>query len=247
MIEPLLAVRGLTAKFGAKRVLADIDLSIGRGEWFCLLGPNGSGKTTLLRCVSGRLTPSTGTVQIGGHSILKAPERAKRLLGYAHPPEQLPALLTGDQCLEVYAAARDLPDIGREILVLVDRFRLAAALDQRVDTYSLGMRQKLSALLALIGDPALIVLDEAFNGLDLRSALILKSDLQERVASHRSAVLLATHALDFVLRHATRAGLLLDGRLVKTWDGDELEALRMDGSGALETAFADAARANAAV
>jgi ABC-2 type transport system ATP-binding protein len=242
MIEPLLAVRGLTAKFGAKRVLADIDLSIGRGEWFCLLGPNGSGKTTLLRCVSGQLTPSAGTVQIGGHSILKAPERAKRLLGYAHPPEQLPALLTGDQCLEVYAAAHDLPDIGREILHLADRFRLTAALDQRVDTYSLGMRQKLSALLALIGDPALIVLDEAFNGLDPRSALILKSDLQERVASHRSAVLLATHALDFVLRHASRAALLLDGRLVKTWDIDELEALQIDGAGALESAFADAAR-----
>lgn len=247
MIEPLLAVRGLTAKFGAKRVLADIDLSIGPGEWFCLLGPNGSGKTTLLRCVSGQLTPSAGTVQIGGRSVLEAPERAKRLLGYAHPPEQLPALLTGDQCLEVYAAAHDLPDIGREILDLADRFRLTAELDQRVDTYSLGMRQKLSALLALIGDPALIVLDEAFNGLDPRSALILKNDLQERVASHRSSVLLATHALDFVLRHATRTALLLDGRLVKTWDGDELEALRMDGSGALETAFADAARANAAV
>jgi ABC-2 type transport system ATP-binding protein len=149
MTEPVLAIRNLTANYGAKRVLAVIDLSIVRGEWFTLLGPNGSGKTTLLRCVSGQLTPAAGTVQIGGQSVLNAPRRAKRLLGYAHPPERLPGLLTGRQCLEVYAAAHDLPDIGNDILDLAGKFRMAAALDQLVDTYSLGVRQKLSALLVL--------------------------------------------------------------------------------------------------
>ncbi len=241
MIEPVLAVRDLAVRYGAKRVLTGVDLSIVRGEWFSLLGPNGSGKTTLLRCVSGQITPVAGSVSIDGLSILKAPHSAKRVLGYAHPPEALPGLLTGRQCLEVYAAAHDLVDIGSGILDLAAELRLAPLLDQWVAGYSLGTRQKLSILLALIGDPALVVLDEAFNGLDPASALVLRRALQERVASRRCAVLLATHALDAVVRHATRAGLLLEGELVRTWDRDQLHAMR-DEPGALEAALAQAAR-----
>jgi ABC-2 type transport system ATP-binding protein len=140
----------------------------------------------------------------------------------------------------VYAAAHNLPDIGGGILGLAAKLRLATALDQWVNTYSLGMRQKLSILLALIGNPALIVLDEAFNGLDPASALVLKRDLHERIANRCSAVLLATHALDIVLRHATRAALLMDGGLIKTWERDQLEAVRGGEPGALESALAKA-------
>jgi ABC-2 type transport system ATP-binding protein len=240
MTEPILAVRNLTVRFGAKQVLTGVDLSLVRGDWFFLLGPNGSGKTTLLRCVSGQITPAVGTVDIGGQSMLSAPQRAKGLLGYAHPPEGLPGLLTGRQCLEVYAAAHDLPDIGGGILELAAQLRLTPALDQWVAGYSLGTRQKLSILLALIGNPALVVLDEAFNGLDPASALILRRELQQRLAERRCAVLLATHALDSVLRHATRAGLLLDGALTRTWDAQELDALRAGDAGALEAALAEA-------
>jgi ABC-2 type transport system ATP-binding protein len=246
MTEPVLAIRNLTVRYGAKRVLTGVDLSLMRGDWFFLLGPNGSGKTTLLRCVSGQIAAAGGGVRIGGHSILEAPQSAKRLLGYAHPPEGLPGLLTGRQCLEVYAAAHELPDIGSGILELAAQLRLTAALDQWVASYSLGTRQKLSILLALIGNPALVVLDEAFNGLDPASALVLRRELQQRVAERRCAVLLATHALDSVLRHGTRAGLLLDGALTRAWDAQELDALRTGDPGALEMVLAEAARECAA-
>lgn len=125
-------------------------------------------------------------------------------------------MLTGRQCLEVYAAARELSDFGADIMDLAGQFRLTPLLDQFVDTYSLGTRQKLSVLLALMGQPALVVLDEAFNGLDPRSALILKRYLQERVKARGCAVLLATHALDIVLHYATRAALLQEGQLART-------------------------------
>ena len=85
-------------------------------------------------------------------------------------------------------------------------------LDDFVDTLSLGTRQKLSILLALIGDPALVVLDEAFNGLDPASALVVKRHLRARL-HQGAALLLATHALDIVEHHADRAGVLIDGRL----------------------------------
>lgn len=245
MTEPILNIRNLTVNYGSKRVLTDINLSIVTGEWFTLLGPNGSGKTTLLRCVSGQISPACGNVRIGGHSISEAPERAKRLLGYAHPPEGLPGLLTGRQCLEVYTAAHELPDVGGDILDLAAEIRLAAVLDQSVNTYSLGMRQKLSTLLALIGNPALIVLDEAFNGLDPASALTVKHVLQERVADRRSAVLVATHALDLVLRYGTRAALLLDGAVVKSWGTEQLDTMRADDPGAFESALAGAVSTSA--
>jgi ABC-2 type transport system ATP-binding protein len=244
MNEPLLQVRTLSAAYGIRRVLHGIDLEISRGEWFSLLGPNGSGKSTLLRCVSGQVTPTSGTVLIGGASVSTAPRDAKRLLGYAHPPERLPGLLTGQQCLEIYAAARDLPAIDAEVLDLAEDFRLRPFLNQFVDSYSLGTRQKLSALLALLGNPSLIVLDEAFNGLDPASSLVLKHHLQERIRSGRCAVLLATHALDTVLSYSSRAGLLLEGGLARTWSRVELDSMRAGDPGALEVAMAQAASAS---
>jgi ABC-type multidrug transport system ATPase subunit len=241
MNEPLLRVSDLAAAYGRRRVLHGIDLEVSHGEWVSLLGPNGSGKSTLLRCVSGQVTPTAGTVLIGGVSIILAPGDAKRLLGYAHPPERLPGLLTGQQCLEIYAAARGLRAIDPDALELAEDLRLSPFLDQFVDTYSLGTRQKLSVLLALLGGAPLILLDEAFNGLDPASSLVLKHHLQERVSSGGCSVLLATHALDTVLNYSSRAALLLDGRLTRTWNRVELDAMRTGNAGALEVALAKAA------
>jgi ABC-2 type transport system ATP-binding protein len=239
----ILSVRNVNVRYGAKRVLDEVSLHIALGDWFALIGPNGSGKTTLLRCISGQITPSRGTVHIGDHSMLEAPEKARRLLGYAHPPERLPDLLTGLQCLQIYAAAYGLAAVGAATLALAEELRLTAALERTVATYSLGMRQKLCFLLALTADPALIVLDEAFNGLDPRAALILKNELRARTRDGRSTVVLATHALDVVLRDATRAALLLDGSFAKMWDRAELDAMRGD-PGSLERALSDATNAS---
>jgi ABC-2 type transport system ATP-binding protein len=244
MSNAVLSIEHLSAHYGTRCVLTGIELTLATGHWCCLLGPNGSGKTTLLRCIGGQLTPTAGAVRIDTHSLLEAPERAKRRLGYGHPPDLLPALLTGRQCLEVYAAAHELSELGCATLDLAARLKLLAALEQPVSSYSLGMRQKLSVLLALVASPTLIVLDEAFNGLDPASALVLKRELHERVTSGKCAVLLATHALDIVSHHATHAALLLDGRLVRTWDRRQLDAIRSAGNDALDCALAQASQAH---
>jgi ABC-2 type transport system ATP-binding protein len=242
MKDIILQIKALKVGYGTRTVLEGIDLNVARGEWFALLGPNGSGKTTLLRAIAGQLTFTGGTVRIGGHCVQEAPELAKRMLGFAHPPERLPDLLTGRQCLEVYAAAHELTEIGASVLALAERFRLTSALDRAVETYSLGMRQKLCALLALVNEPALFVLDEVFNGLDPASALILKQELATRVEQGRCAVVLATHALDIVLGHADRAGLLLEGELAKIWDAPALSEMRAGTANALEVALAAVTR-----
>ena len=89
--------------------------------------------------------------------------------------------------------------------------------------------------------PALVVLDEAFNGLDPASALVVKRHLQERLAANRCAVMLATHSLDIVEHYADKAALLIDGRIVREWTDTEIGALREQGANAFEAALASAA------
>jgi ABC-2 type transport system ATP-binding protein len=241
--SPALNVRSLHAGYGKQAVLAGVDLEIARGEWLALLGPNASGKTTLLHCIAGMLLPSAGSICICGHSLRQDALAAKGRLGFGCAPEGLPGLLTGRQCLEVYAAAKSLAAIDADVLELAEAFAFTAMLDRFVASYSLGTRQKLAVLLALLGEPALVVLDEAFNGLDPASALVLKRHLRSRVSAGRCGVLLATHALDVVERYSDRAVLLLDGRIVREWSREQLAALRALPGEGLEAALAAASAA----
>jgi ABC-2 type transport system ATP-binding protein len=240
MTERVLEVAGLRAKYGTHEVLQGVELHIARGEWFCLLGPNGVGKSTLLNCVTGRMRIDSGEIRIGSYSMIAQPLEAKRLLGVACAPEQLPGLLTGRQCLEVYAAAKNLRSIDAELLEVAAQLGFTRFIDKCTDTYSLGTRQKLTVLLALIGDPALIVLDEAFNGLDPASAVTLKRLLRERLSQARCGVLLATHSLDIVEHYADTAALMLDGRVARQWTQAEIAELRKAGGEGIEAALAAA-------
>jgi ABC-2 type transport system ATP-binding protein len=231
MSATALAIRGLCAGYGQHVVLEEISLSLELGEWFVLMGPNGCGKSTLLDCVAGRLTPAAGNIHIAGYSLREDSARAKRQLGYGVAPEALPGLLTARQCLEVHAGAKDLASVGPELIQLADELKFSPYLESFVDTLSLGTRQKLSVLLSLVGDPKLVVLDEAFNGLDPASSLVFKRHLRARLDARATSVLLATHALDIVEHYADRAGLLVDGRLAREWQKADIIALRTSGRG----------------
>jgi ABC-type multidrug transport system ATPase subunit len=224
----ILEVRGLRAGYGRRTVLEDISITVAAGDWFVMLGPNGCGKSTLLDCVVDRLKPSGGEILIDGFSLRKQPFEAKRRLGYACAPDVLPALLTARQCLEVHCAAKEQNGVGADLLALAEELRLTPYLDSFVDTLSLGTRQKLAVLLALVGEPLLVVLDEAFNGLDPASALILKRHLRAHIESRGGALLLATHSLDIVEHYADSAAVLIDGKLKHVWPKAELQRLRAE-------------------
>lgn len=233
----VLEVKNVHARYVEHDVLSGVSLQVPRGQWFCLLGPNGVGKSTLLHCIAGRLDPVSGEIRISGHSSSAA---GKRRLGYACAPEQLPGLLTGRQCLEVYAMAKELESIDDDVLSVAEGLGFTPFMDAFVDTYSLGTRQKLCVLLALLGDPDLIVLDEAFNGLDPRSALKLKRHLRERLSADRCGLLLATHSLDIVEHYGDAVALLIDGTVARHWTAEEIERLRSSGPDGLEGALAEA-------
>ena len=218
MSGTVLAIRGLRAGYGPRTVLENISVTLMAGDWFVLLGPNGCGKSTLLDCVVSRLKPSGGEICIAGHSLAKNAYEAKLQLGYGCAPDALPALLTSRQCLEVHAGAKGLAAISDDLLELAEGLRFTPYLEAFVDTLSLGTRQKLAVLLALVG--------EAFNGLDPASALVLKRHLRARIERRGGALLLATHSLDIVEHYADRAAVLIDGKLEREWTKDELQQLR---------------------
>jgi ABC-2 type transport system ATP-binding protein len=224
-----LEVRGLSAAYGSHVVLKDVSLRLPSGEWFALMGPNGCGKSTLLDCIAGKLAPCAGDIRVAGCCLLKDPANAKRLLGYACAPENLPPLLTARQCFEIHAGAKGLAAVDADLMTLAEELKFLPYLESFVDTLSLGTRQKLAVLLCLIGDPKLIIFDEAFNGLDPASSLVLKRHLRWRLKERGATLVLATHSLDMVEHYADHAALLLDGVLTREWTKSELEDWRRNG------------------
>lgn len=147
----LLRATDLHVTYGDEHVLKGMDLEIARGEFIALVGPNGSGKTTLLRTLVGMAPLSDGAVSIDGHDLLREPREAKTETGFAVDQSSLPELLTGRECLALFAGARGLPAIPDSMHALAESLALSSVLDKRIATYSLGMRQKLGILLGLVG------------------------------------------------------------------------------------------------
>jgi ABC-2 type transport system ATP-binding protein len=194
----VLSIQGLNRRFGSRDIVRSLDLSVARGERVALWGPNGSGKTTVLRCVAGTLTPTAGSVEIGGHPA--GALRARRLVGASLSQERSFYLrLSGHANLMFFARLRY--DGEREaaagVSALVDELELEEIARQRADRCSSGMIQQLALARALLGDPAVILLDEPTKSLDADARGRLWAAIDRRPDA---AVLFATH-LDSDLEH----------------------------------------------
>lgn len=234
-----LTIDGVSIAFGKHCILSNIHLQFAAGDYVALVGPNGAGKSTLLRCCGGILPGATGKVLIAGHDIAKETIAARRHLGMAVDPTALPGLLKGREALELWARGRGLGAIPSGTLELADAWRLGPMLERHIDDYSLGTRQKLGILLGLMDEPPVLLLDEPLNGLDPRSALALKTELQRR-AYGGACIVLATHALEVAERFVNRAVLLVDGSVTADWSRDAIATLRNDSSRSLEASMAAA-------
>jgi len=236
--DHLLQLDDVELRYADKIVVSGVRLELRRGSWVALVGPNASGKTTLLRSVAGRLPPARGFVRIAGKSLYPLRDWHEQLPGCAAVPEELPSFLTVRQSLEIHAAAHGIGAVPDHSLALFRELGLASTEGELIGHLSLGTRQKLAVVLALLTSPTLLLLDEVFNGLDVRSALILKRHLREQVERDGLSILLATHALDLVKDYCDGLALIDAGRLIRCWDA---VALRGFGSTAeLELALAGA-------
>ena len=188
----VIAARGLGRSFGEKRVLRDLDLDVAERELVLVTGPNGSGKSTLLALCAGLLAPTAGELEV-------AVDRGR--IGYlAHEP-LVYRELTALENLDLYGRLYRVPERRERIGMLLERFGLWEARRSPVSSFSRGMQQRLALCRTLLHDPALLLLDEPYAGLDEAGAELL--DVELGALAGRRTLLLATHDPDRVGRLAT--------------------------------------------
>jgi ABC-2 type transport system ATP-binding protein len=203
--SPVLQIDGLSRWFGEQEAVAPFDAALEPGERLALTGPNGSGKTTILRCVCGTLAPSGGSVRVGGYAAGSL--EARRKIGASLSQERSFYLrLSGYQNLLFFA--RLVHQREREskqaVRGIIDELELAEIAAERVSRCSTGMAQQLSFARALLGDPALLVLDEPTRSLDPGAIARLWAAIERRP---QASVLIATHRADDVARCNQRIDL----------------------------------------
>jgi ABC-2 type transport system ATP-binding protein len=212
VMETVIETHSLTKRFGGRAAVDDVDLVVPAGVAFGFLGPNGAGKTTLIRTLLGLTEPTAGEVKLLG---LPQPDSRREALARVGAIVEEPRFhphLTGRENLRIVAAARSREADGR-IDGALARVGLSNRADDRVKTYSLGMRQRLGIARALLGDPALLILDEPMNGLDPAGILEMRHLIRSFVDEGRT-VFLSSHLLDEVEKTADEVAIVDRGRVV---------------------------------
>jgi ABC-2 type transport system ATP-binding protein len=213
-------VVGLTKLFGGHRALDDLTFSVRPGVVTGFLGPNGAGKTTTLRCLLGLLTPTAGTVTVGGRSYRDLPD-PMRVVGAALESSSFHPGRSAHAHLQSMAQAVGVP-VAR-VDELLGQVGLSEYGDKRVGGYSLGMRQRLALAQALLGDPSVLLLDEPANGLDPAGIAWLRGFLRTLAGEGRT-VLVSSHVLTEVQQTVDDVVVITRGRLVRQGTLASLEA-----------------------
>ncbi len=215
---------GLTKRFGERVAVDNVDLRVPPGSAFGYLGPNGAGKTTLIRMLLGLTRATAGTMRLLGRPVPAERAAALARVGAIVEEPRFHRHLTGRENLSVIAAARERQAHDR-IEGALERVGLAERADDRVSTYSLGMRQRLGVARALLADPELLILDEPTNGLDPAGIHEFRGMIRGLVAEGRT-VLLSSHLLDEVEKICDAVAIVDHGRVVMQGSLAELTASR---------------------
>lgn len=228
MTTPVLEARNLSKRYGQTLALDELSLHVAAGETLCLLGANGAGKTTTINVFLGFTEPSSGQALVCGADVSTSPQAARAKLGYVAEQVALYSSLSGAENLDFFAALAGVRvERGRRDALLTQlRFPLAA-IGQRVEGYSKGMRQKLGLVIALLKGAQAILLDEPLSGLDPAAANDLVTILQA-TAAQGTALLISTHDIFRAKEMATRIGIMRHGKLVELLDPSSLSAVALE-------------------
>ena len=191
-----------------------------------LLGPNGAGKSTLLHMIAGLLRPSAGSVAVDGRATYGDPDVFRRV-GLVPERETVFGFLTGREFVRLNADLQGIPAPGDAADRALATVELSGAADRALATYSKGMRQRAKMAAALVHDPAVLVLDEPFNGMDPRQRLHMMGLLQTLGAAGRT-ILFSSHILEEVERVAERVLVVVAGRLAASGEFREIRRLMTD-------------------
>ncbi len=213
----IIEVAGLTKRYGGVLAVDDISFDVGQGELFGFLGPNGAGKTTTINLLTGLARLDGGTIRIGGIDCTRNPKAGQHLVGTVPDESNLYPELTGYENLCFCAALYGVPKHQRQSRAreLLDTFGLSGAADRKFESYSRGMKRKLTFAAGIIHEPPILFLDEPTTGIDVASARRVRqivSDLHSRGIT----IFLTTHYIEEAERLCERIAFIVNGRIVRT-------------------------------
>ncbi|ACK39275.1 multidrug ABC transporter ATP-binding protein [Listeria monocytogenes] len=215
MTETVLKLEHVTKKIGQKNIVHDISFDIHKGEVFGLLGPNGAGKTTIIRSIVGLIRRSEGTVFINGKNVDTEYKAAISEVGAIIENPEFYMYMSGWANLKQFARMSQKNITDEHIREIVELVKLTGAIDQKVKTYSLGMRQRLGVAQALIHSPALLILDEPTNGLDPQGMAEFRTLIRD-LATKGTSVLISSHLLSEIQQITDRFAIINKGVLTHT-------------------------------
>ncbi len=227
----------LSKTYGDKWAVYDLSLRVEPGEILGFLGPNGAGKSTTVKILTGLTQPTSGRARIAGFDIVQQPLEAKARLGYVPEQPMLYETLTAAEFLELISCLHhlDLAATAGRRNELLELLGLGDARDQRLSSFSKGMKQKVVLAAALIHRPRVLILDEPLDGLDANTARVVK-ELLRTLAAQGCAVLFCSHILEVVERICTRIVIINQGQQIAA--GTPADIAAAAGVATLDDAFA---------
>ncbi|HXN39736.1 MAG TPA: ABC transporter ATP-binding protein [Solirubrobacteraceae bacterium] len=211
--QPAIETSGLTKRFGERTALDGIDLLVPRGCAFGFLGPNGAGKTTIIRTLLGLTHATAGTMHLLGHPVPAERAQALQRVGAIVEEPRFHMHLTGRENLRLVAAVRG-PQARELIAPALARVGLVDRADEKVKSYSMGMRQRLGVARCLLADPLLLILDEPTNGLDPGGIQEFREMIRGMVEQEGRTVFVSSHLLDEVEKTCDAAAIVDRGKIV---------------------------------
>ncbi len=220
----MIVIEKLTKCFGKFEAVRDLSLAVRSGEVFGFLGPNGAGKTTTMKIMVGLMRPTSGRVTIGGLDVGREPIAAKRLIGYIPDRPFLYEKLSGREFLlfvaGLYATERRAAE--RRADELLELFELGRWSGELIESYSHGMKQRLTMAAALLHHPRVVVVDEPMVGLDPRGAALIKTIFINFCRQSGGTVFLSTHTLEVAEELCDRVAIINQGRVVAQGDMQQI-------------------------
>ncbi|NJE46915.1 ABC transporter ATP-binding protein [Thermococcus sp. GR7] len=220
----MIEAENLVKTFGSTHALRGISFTVKNGEIYGLLGPNGSGKSTTMKILAGILRPTSGRVLVDGVNVSENPIKVKEIVGYVPETPVLYESLTPIEFFNFIGSVRRIPGerLNEMVETLVKAFGIEKYLGELIGSLSFGTKQKVSLISALLHDPKVLILDEAMNGLDPKSARILRELLLQFKGEGRSIVF-STHVLQLAEMICDRVGVIYNGEIIAEGTVDELK------------------------
>lgn len=214
-MENAVSIRKLSKVFGKTPVLKNLDLDLKKSEFAVIFGPNGAGKTTLLKLISTLIAPTEGSISISGFNVAEEPEKARKEIGMLSHDSYLYGELTAKENLRFFGQMYGIKgqELEERISTLLENIGLTEKADERVSTFSRGMKQKLSIARALFHRPSLLLLDEPYTGLDPGAALVFENFLKSP-EFRESTKLMVSHDLEKGFALCDRILILNKGKFV---------------------------------